>query len=318
MGISFCGSKLKKNRSKNLPALLSRDLPIDTLLPYSDSRYFKKNQILHYNRLLLIESIQEPMTPPINWEAFQVIGSGSFGRVLYCKDAETQKSLAVKEIPLIGLNNVKSVCEEFNILSQLHHANIVQYLGYKIQTEVLLIFMEFVPNGTIQGWLDKNGSFGEELIRKYVRQIVLGLEYLHYHNIVHRDLKGTNILIGEEDECKLADFGSAKNILGIEATASVTGTFNWMAPEIIKETGHGRFADIWSLGCLVVEMSTGKPPWAGYTRIQIINTVIGTEDVPDIPSHYSQSLKSFASQCFARDPYKRPNVTELLLHPFLN
>lgn len=317
MGVTICGSK-SKNRPKSLPTLLSQNLPIDTTVPYSDSRYFKKHQILYYNRLLLLESIQEPLEPPPHWETFKVIGVGSFGRVLFGKNTQNQSSLAIKEIPLIGLNNIKSVCEEFNILSQLHHANIVQCLGYKLENEFLLIFMEYVPGGTIQSRLDRYGPFNEDLIKKCTKQVLLGLEYLHYHNIVHRDLKGMNILITENEECKLADFGSAKNILGIDVTASVTGTFNWMAPEIIKETGHGRFADIWSIGCLVVEMCTGKPPWHDYKRIEIIEAVIGSEKVPAIPEHYSENLKSFISQCFARDPFKRPNVAELLLHPFVN
>ena len=180
--------------------------------------------------------------------------------MLFGRNKITGDLLAIKEIPLIGIHCLSAVAEEVEILSQLNHSNIVRFLGSQTTRECLLIFMEYISGGTISSLLIKYGSFSENLIRVYAYQVLKGLEYLHYHNIVHRDIKGTNILISKEGTCKLADFGSAKKILGMEVTSSVTGTIHWMAPEVIKETGHGRHADIWGIGCLIVEMATGKPP----------------------------------------------------------
>lgn len=123
-----------------------------------------------------------------------------------------------------------------------------------------------MPGGSITSLIEKYGKFNENLIRTYTTQILEGLEYLHANNVVHRDIKGANILVDNDGMCKLADFGSAKKIAGFgkERYASIRGTPNWMAPEVIKSKGHGRFSDIWSIGCTVIEMATGKPPWVKY------------------------------------------------------
>lgn len=315
MGGKCCGLNTK-SRCKSLPHLKTRDIPIDTKVLYSDSRYFTDKQRQHYNQLLLEEAVNETQSILNNWESTKIIGVGSYGRVLLGKNKDTGEVLAIKEIPLLGAVEIESVCEEFKILSQLHHPNIVQCKGFRIQSQFLMIFMEFVAGGTIEDLLNKYGPFPENLIKKCTKEILKGLEYLHYHNIVHRDLKGNNILVNEE--CKLADFGSAKNVVGLEVTASVTGTLNWMAPEVISETGHGRFADIWSVGCLVVEMATGKPPWSQLAnQLEMARIVCETDIIPEVPLHYSDELRSFVKSCFARNPYKRHNVCELLLHPFL-
>ena len=99
-----------------------------------------------------------------------------------------------------------------------------------------------------------------------------GLEYLHAHDVVHRDIKGANVLVDCNGICKLADFGGAKKIYSAankEQYTSLRGTPYWMAPEVIKQTGHGRKADIWSVGCTVIEMATGKPPWSQYKNLVI-------------------------------------------------
>ncbi|OMJ95690.1 hypothetical protein SteCoe_942 [Stentor coeruleus] len=318
MGGKCCGSKIRK-RSKSPPHQLNTDLLSEPLVIYSDSRYFKPRQQSYYNRLLLEEAPLLEISSPCKWETAEIIGAGSFGRVLFGRDLTTNELLAIKEIPLIGLTNLPAVSEEVQILSELQHPNIVRYLGSKTTSECLLIFMEYVSGGTIRSLLAKHGSFSESLIQVYTYQVLKGLEYLHYHNIVHRDIKGTNILVTKEGNCKLADFGSAKKILGLEMTSSVTGTINWMAPEVINETGHGRYADIWSIGCLVVEMATGKPPWSGLkNHLDIIIEVCRTDKCPLLPGSFSDDARSFVSLCFKRLPWNRPNVGELLQHPFVN
>ena len=101
------------------------------------------------------------------------------------------------------------------------------------------------------------------MVASYTQQILLGLEYLHYNNIVHRDIKAANILLRDNGTCQLADFGSSKKIIEKTNanTKSFCGTPYWMAPEVVKQSGHNRFADIWSLGCTVYEMIAKEPPW---------------------------------------------------------
>lgn len=318
MGGKCCGLKAKK-RSKKAPDQIKTNLQVDIHVVYSDSRYFKRKQQLFYNEALLEEMLPSEIKAPMLWESAEIIGQGSFGRVLFGIDKTTENLLAIKEIPLISIKNLSEVTQEVEILSQLNHPNIVRYLGTHTSHECLLIFMEYISGGTISSLLSKHGKFNESLIRIYIYQVLRGLEYLHYHNIAHRDIKGTNILVSPEGICKLADFGSAKQLLGLESTSSVTGTNNWMAPEIIQVTGHGRFADIWSIGCLVIEMATGKPPWYELGgEMNVFMQVCYTQIVPTLPQEFSAEALDFVSQCFQRKPQDRPNVFELLQHPFVN
>lgn len=317
MGGNCCSFKPKKPM-RPIPRSINTNLEPDPVVLYSDSCYFKPRQQLYYNKLLIQKTPCVNIKPPEDWETSEIIGQGSFGRVLFGQDKQTKVLLAIKEIPLIDLNNISAVAEEVEILSQLSHPNIVSYMGSKTDNERLFIFMEYISGGTIHSLLNKYKRFSESLIRTYTYQILKGLEYLHYHNIVHRDIKGTNILVNSQGTCKLADFGSAKKIIGMERTSSITGTINWMAPEVIKGTGHGRYADIWSIGCIIIEMATSKPPWNEYNQVDVILNVCNTDIVPELPSEFSQDAHNFISLCFKRKPNDRPNVNELLAHPFVS
>lgn len=282
----------------------------------------KKLFIKHKNGIL------KEVIPPSKWQTSEIIGQGSFGRVLFSANLETGELMAVKQIPLIEFSygsaheRIKEIQEEVEILSRLQHKNIVRYLGTKKDDQHLLIFMEYVAGGTISSLLNKYGKFNETLIRIYTQQILEGLEYLHYNKIIHRDIKGANVLVGNDGVCKLADFGSAKRFVGIEERSqfkSLKGTTNWMAPEVMRQEGHGRFADIWSLGCLVVEMATGKPPWYYKTnQIAVFMHVCTTDENPNLPADLSDIAKDFILSCFKRKPSDRPNICKLLKHPFIN
>ena len=317
MGVNCCVQKPKK-LGKKIPRPLITKLEVEAPDIYSDSLYFKPLQKSYYQKMLLCEPLPTEISCPESFEKLKLVGKGSFGHVFIIKVFPTDEIIAIKEIPLISLKNTESVCKEVQILSQLNHPNIVRYLGSSISSSFLLIFTEYVSGGTIQSLLYKHGPFTEPLIKEYLSQILKGLEYLHYHNIVHRDIKSTNILVGQDGACKLADFGSAKNILGLENTCSVTGTVNWMAPEVLSETGHGRYADIWGIGCLVVEMLTASAPWTELvTQHNVITKVLQTQELPKIPESTSNPLKDLIKSCFARKPNQRLNVGQLLVHKFL-
>ena len=115
-------------------------------------------------------------------------------------------------------------------MSELHHPNIVTYYGSEQEKDFLKIYMEFVEGGSIASLLKTYGPFQEQVAAKYTKQILFGLEYLHFHNVVHRDIKGANVLITRNGTVKLSDFGCAKRIGSYEQ--SMTGTLSWMAPEV--------------------------------------------------------------------------------------
>ena len=204
----------------------------------------------------------------------------------------------------------------------------VEYFGAWLDrnAQCMFVFLEYVPGGSVASMLRRFGPFTEGLVRRYTRQVLLGLAFLHENKIVHRDVKGANILVTREGSCKLTDFGASKMFQADNSSGSlsngsksVIGSVYWMAPEVMKGTGHGRKADVWSLGCLVVEMFTGTHPWGEFDNAWTAMFAIArSERGPDLPEDASEDAKDFLQRCFQCDPAARPPAHELLRHPFVS
>lgn len=271
------------------------------------------------------------------WMKGALIGQGSFGCVYLALHAVTGELLAVKQVeaPAPGANSqsdsrkksmIEALKREISLLRDLRHPNIVQYLGCSSSAEYLNIFLEYVPGGSVQTMLNSYGALPEPLVRSFVRQILTGLSYLHNRDIIHRDIKGANILVDNKGTIKISDFGISKKL---EATNILNGANNnkhrpslqgsvfWMAPEVVKQTSYTRKADIWSLGCLVVEMFTGSHPFPDCSQLQAIFKIGGGKATPTIPEHASEDAKAFLNQTFEIDHDQRPSADELVLSPFL-
>lgn len=237
----------------------------------------------------------------------ELLGEGSFGKVYQAFDEELGQLIAVKEIDLRRVSShkqleskISSFEREIQILSTLNHKNVIKYYGTRRTKQSFHIFLEYCIGGSIAKMLEIYSFFNETVIQKYTKQILEGLEYLHYHNIIHRDIKGANILVNRDGICKLSDFGEAKVIvedLEFNKHNSFKGTLNWMAPESIRME-YSRYSDIWSLGCTIIEMATGQPPWPDH--INPINTIyhlMNTNSPPDFPPHLSNTCKHFLECC---------------------
>ncbi|TSQ23928.1 Mitogen-activated protein kinase kinase kinase 3 [Bagarius yarrelli] len=262
-------------------------------------------------------------TAPVTWRRGKLLGQGAFGRVYLCYDVDTGRELAAKQ-------EVSTLECEIQLLKNLHHERIVQYYGClrDHNEKTLTIFMEYMPGGSVKDQLKAYGALTENVTRKYTRQILEGMSYLHSNMIVHRDIKvkshhgtrlGANILRDSSGNVKLGDFGASKRLQTICMSSmgvrSVTGTPYWMSPEVISGDGYGRKADVWSLGCTVVEMLTEKPPWAEYEAMAAIFKIATQPTNPVLPSHISEQTRDFIRRIFVEAKH-RPSAEELLRHPF--
>ncbi|KAL2833355.1 cytokinesis protein sepH [Aspergillus cavernicola] len=245
------------------------------------------------------------------------LGRGAFGSVYRALNWNTGETVAVKQIKLTDLpkSELRVIMLEIDLLKNLDHSNIVKYQGFVKSAETLNIILEYCENGSLHSIAKNFGRFPETLVGVYMSQVLHGLLYLHDQGVIHRDIKGANILTTKEGLVKLADFGVASRTTGL-SESSVVGTPYWMAPEVIELSGATTASDIWSLGCTVIELLEGKPPYYNLQPMPALFRIVN-DDHPPLPQGASPVVKDFLMQCFQKDPNLRVSARKLLKHPWI-
>jgi mitogen-activated protein kinase kinase kinase len=275
----------------------------------------------------------------LRWQQGQFVGGGTFGSVYAAINLDSGHLMAVKEIrlqdPQLIPTIVSQIRDEMGVLQVLDHPNVVSYYGIEPHRDKVYIFMEYCSGGSLAGLLEHGRIEDETVIQVYALQMLEGLAYLHEAGVVHRDIKPENILLDHNGVIKYVDFGAAKVIakqgktLVADPTGkggrqnSMTGTPMYMSPEVIKggapaNARHGA-VDIWSLGCVILEMATGRRPWASLDNEWAIMYNIAQGNPPQLPTNeqLSELGLDFLRRCFERDPAVRSSSAELLQHDWI-
>ncbi|XP_076917285.1 serine/threonine-protein kinase 1-like isoform X2 [Bidens hawaiensis] len=269
-------------------------------------------------------SIAESVTredPSTKYELLHELGKGSYGSVYKARDLQTSEMVAVKVISLSeGEEGYEEIRGEIEMLQQCSHPNVVRYLGSYQGEEYLWIVMEYCGGGSVADLMNVTDEpLDESQIAYICKEALKGLSYLHSIFKVHRDIKGGNVLLTEQGEVKLGDFGVAAQLTRTMSKRNTfIGTPHWMAPEVIQESRYDGKVDVWALGVSAIEMAEGLPPRSNVHPMRVL-FMISIEPAPMLEDKEKWSLvfHDFIAKCLTKDPRIRPTAAELLKHKFI-
>ncbi|KAJ8493793.1 hypothetical protein OPV22_015514 [Ensete ventricosum] len=250
------------------------------------------------------------------WRRGRIVGRGASATVSVAASLSSGEIFAVKSAELSSSGDLQ---REQRILSSLDSPYIVSYFGFEVGL-CYHLFMEYAPEGSMSDEIKKRGGRLDELsIRSYTCDLLRGLAYLHSNGVVHCDLKSQNVLICSGGRAKIADLGCARRAdEDGGGRVQPRGTPMFMAPEVARGEEQSASADVWALGCTVIEMATGQPPWPHASdSVSALHRIAFSTAVPEFPCWVSEDGKDFLSRCLRRDPRERWSAEQLLRHPFL-
>ncbi|KAL4574334.1 hypothetical protein LXL04_021163 [Taraxacum kok-saghyz] len=259
--------------------------------------------------------------PSTKYELLHELGKGSYGSVYKARDLKTSEMVAIKVISLSeGEEGYEEIRGEIEMLQQCSHPNVVRYLGSYQGEEYLWIVMEYCGGGSVADLMNVTDEALDEYQIAYIcKEALKGLSYLHSIFKVHRDIKGGNILLTEQGEVKLGDFGVAAQLTRTMSKRNTfIGTPHWMAPEVIQESRYDGKVDVWALGVSAIEMAEGLPPRSNVHPMRVL-FMISIEPAPMLEDKEKWSLvfHDFIAKCLTKDPRIRPTASELLKHKFI-
>uniref|UniRef100_T1JCE3 Serine/threonine-protein kinase PLK4 n=1 Tax=Strigamia maritima TaxID=126957 RepID=T1JCE3_STRMM len=255
-----------------------------------------------------------------DYELIKCIGKGAFGQAYLAKVSATGVDIAIKAIDkkfIVAKGYENRVAQEIKIHSQLRHPSILEFYHYFEDPDYVYIMLELCHNGEIQRHMKMNGRpFNEDETRRLMAQIVEGLLYLHKNNIIHRDLSLANLLLTENMDVKIADFGLSTQLREPdERHLTLCGTPNYISPEVATRSSHGLEADVWSLGCMFYTMLVGKPPFDMKGTKNTLNRVASAKF--SIPSTLSVEATDLIKRLLCKNPQDRIKLTNIMKHPFM-
>ncbi|KAK3922207.1 Mitogen-activated protein kinase kinase kinase 1, partial [Frankliniella fusca] len=262
-----------------------------------------------------------------DWVRGPILGRGAFSSCYQAWDITSGTLMAVKQVSFCR-NSVEeqdrvenTVRQELEVLKTLRHENIVRMIGATKQSTHFSMFVEWMAGGSVSGLLERYGAFSERVILNYTQQVLSGLSYLHHKHILHRDLKGANLLVDSTGKhLRIGDLGTAAQLqaartLSGEFQGQLLGTIAFMAPEVLRGEDYGRSCDIWSVGCCMIEMATTRPPWResnASNHLALMYKIACSRDPPRMPDSLQGVARQLALDCLQVHSELRPSAKVLL------
>ncbi|XP_030851944.1 mitogen-activated protein kinase kinase kinase 1 isoform X2 [Strongylocentrotus purpuratus] len=339
VGSKNCKDEVEAEEAEALAIAMEASMHTQCVLPCVPGLRTERDgdviiKIDHKNSTEEVDGVVSPRskqyTESQNWTKGAILGTGAFSSCYMARDVKTGTLMAVKQISFCRNNagdqedTMEEIKKEIKLMATFDHPHIVRLMGATQHDAHFNVFVEWMPGGAVSTLLKDFGAFSNAVTVKYIHQVCLGLAYLHDNRVIHRDLKGANLLMDSTGHhLRIADLGTAGKMNADitrtdEFKGQFLGTISFMAPEVLRGEPYGRSCDIWSVGCCIIEMCTTKPPWnntAISNHYQLLFKIASANGPPPIPESLSPALRDITLRCLEAEPSARPGVMELLKHP---